>query len=185
MKSIARLVLPALLSLVLHAAPATAGSDDPAFVTFSVGVFDAFDADNIRPPDWDHNTVEYGDRSLEFGVQYRSDYKLWIFKPHAGAIVTGDSGKYGYAGLLTDVYFGRRFVLTPSTAVGAFHEGNGKDLGSVLQFRSGLELAYRFDSRARIGLGIYHMSNANLTDKNPGAESLTLNFSLPTNILFK
>ena len=99
-------------------------------------------------------------------------------------MATTDAAIYGYAGLMLDIYFGRRIVFTPNVAVGLYSDGGGKDLGSVIEFRSGVELAYRFDSRARLGVAFHHISNASIEDINPGTETLTLVLSLPLDNLF-
>ena len=116
----------------------------------------------------------------EFNVAYRPNYRLWIFKPHFGVMAATDGNYYGYGGLLVDLYWGNHIVSTLSTAVG-FNGGGGYDMGSHAQFRSGIDLAYRFDSNARLGIGFFHMSNAGLTDRNPGSESLLLTYSHPVN----
>jgi hypothetical protein len=67
----------------------------------------------------------------------------------------------------------------PVAAAGYFHRGAGKDLGSHLEFKTGLELAYRFDDMSRIGIAFDHISNAGLTKRNPGTESLLLTYSIP------
>lgn len=144
--------------------PAPAWAEDPDFITGSVGWFDMNRKQNT---------------STSFNVEYRSDYKLWIFHPMVGAMVNTDSGKYGYAGLNVDVFLGRRLVLSGNTAFGAYDKGDSKDLGHWIEFRSGMELAYRFDNRARLGVGFHHISNANIGDKNPGTEILSLIFSYP------
>lgn len=140
-----------------------AGPDDPDFLTVGAGGF----------------AVASHDTAGEFVLQYRSDRKLAFLKPHAGLMATSDGGVYGFAGVLVDVYFGNRLVLTPSVAAGGYHEGDGKDLGHAIEFRSGAELAYRFDDRSRLGVGFYHMSNFGIGDENPGAESALLTYSLP------
>ncbi|MDP6622047.1 MAG: acyloxyacyl hydrolase, partial [Alphaproteobacteria bacterium] len=60
-----------------------------------------------------------------------------------------------------------------------YHRGQGKDLGHWIEFRSQLELAYRFDDRSRLGVSLSHISNASLDDNNPGTESLMLNYAVP------
>ncbi len=152
----------AMLGGVAARTPAIA-QEEPDFLSVSTGAFAVFSRHT----------------AAEFALQYRSDYQFWIFKPHAGVMATTDGGVYGFAGALVDVYFGNRWVLTPSVAVGAYHSGGGKDLGHALEFRSGAELAYRFDARSRLGLGLYHISNADIGDENPGAESALLTYSLP------
>ena len=94
-------------------------------------------------------------------------------------MATSDGGAYGYGGISFDLFFGRRIVLTPSFAAGYYHEGNGRDLGHEVEFRSGVELAYRFDDRTRLGVLFYHLSNAGLGDHNPGTEVLSLSYSIP------
>lgn len=72
--------------------------------------------------------------------------------------------------------------MTPSVAAGPYLRGGGRDLGHVFEIRSGLEIAYRFNDRSRLGLLFYHISNAGLgDDKNPGAEALGLTYSIPLN----
>ena len=44
--------------------------------------------------------------------------------------------------------------------------------------------AYRFDDYSRLSPGIAHLSNASLSDKNPGVETLTLSYSVPFAKLF-
>jgi hypothetical protein len=154
-------------------APASAQDtmkDDPDFLSVGVGWYD-------------FNRQK--DQGAEFRLEYRSDYKLWIFKPFAAAAFTSTEQGFVGAGLLVDVYFGNRFVLTPSFAPHYYWGGNRDlDLGHELEFRSQLEGAYRFDNRSRLGLAISHYSNASIADTNPGTETITLYYSIPTYGLF-
>ncbi len=144
--------------------PVPARAADPAFVSLGAGYFDISKQD---------------DGAADVRLEYRHDGKLWIFKPWAGIEATSDGAFYGGAGILLDVFFGRRVVVTPSLGAGYFEEGDGKDLGHELEFRSQIELAYRFDDRSRLGLAFSHISNASLGDNNPGAEILSLYYSMP------
>ena len=73
-----------------------------------------------------------------------------------------------------------RIVLTPSLAVGLYDNGHDRDLGTPFpEFRSAVELAYRFDDRSRVGVMFNHISNAGLGKVNPGTEQLMLSFSYP------
>ena len=112
-------------------------------------------------------------------VQVRLNSGLWIFLPQAGLFVTSDGGFYGHVGFYSDFFFGRRFVLSPSVSVGGYYDGSGKDLGGAVEFRSAIELAYRFNDRSRLGLQFGHLSNAHLYDSNSGEEFLILNYSIP------
>lgn len=144
-------------------APAMAQAKDPAFLTFGVGAFDFNDDDSTG--------------LLSF--EYLSNGRFWVFQPILGAFATFEGSFYAYAGLGLDLFFGRRLVVTPSLAAGLYAEGGGKDLGSVLEFRSSIQLAYRFDDRSRLGVQFYHLSNASIADKNPGANALLLTYSMP------
>ena len=119
-----------------------------------------------------------------FHFEYRSDYEIWKIRPFVGAYATTDASLYAYFGLGLDIFLGNRVVLTPSTAVGAYEQGDGEDLGHIIEFRSGVELAYRFDDRSRLGIGLHHLSNAGLGDRNPGIENLILTYSMPVGRLF-
>lgn len=117
-------------------------------------------------------------RSGEIDIAYRPAYQFWIFKPHAGLLVAFDGDFYGYAGILTDIHLGNRWIVTLSTAVGGYG-GHGFDLGSTAEFRSGIDMTYRFENSSRVGVGVYHMSNAGLTNQNPGSESVLLEYFYP------
>ena len=71
------------------------------------------------------------------------------------------------------------FIFTPSFGVGYYDNGSGKNLGNDVQFRTTLEVSYTLKSKNRIGLSIGHISNANLGDKNPGAEIISLTYQVP------
>jgi lipid A 3-O-deacylase len=71
---------------------------------------------------------------------------------------------------------GGSLTFTPSFAPGLYYEGNGKDLGHVLEFKSEVQLSYTTSNKTSIGVSYNHISNASLGDKNPGANSYMLNF---------
>jgi hypothetical protein len=148
--------------LALSGAPARAG--DPDFIAVHGGY-------------WDFHQLD--DPAGIFGIEYRSNYKPLYLHPFIGAFGTSDSAFYGYFGLGLDLFFGRRIVITPNTAVGYFEKGSGKELGNRVEFRSGVEIAYRFDDKSRLGVAIHHLSNASLGDRNPGVENLIVTYALP------
>lgn len=145
----------------VHVGPTPSRNGDPSFITISGGWYDKFDHEQAG----------------ELTVEWRSNKMFWIMKPFAGAMITSDSALYGFGGILTDIYFGRRIVLSPSIAVGLYEDGDGKDLGSIIEFRSGLEIGWRFDNRSRLSATIYHISNASIVDKNPGTEIISIGYS--------
>ena len=160
----------ALTALALSVSSGTAKADDPAFVTFAAGAFDF----NRQKDD-----------GGEFRLEYRSNYKLWEFKPFVTAAAASNGMTFVGAGILMDIYLGRRVVVTPSFAPTWWRGKTDKlDMGHAVEFRSQLEVAYRFDNRSRLGLSVSHYSNASLGDTNPGTESILLNYSVPIGSLF-
>ena len=147
-----------------------ARADDPSFLTYGVGAFD-------------FNRQK--DEGVEFRFDYRTDYKLWIFKPFLTAAGVTNGMSFVGAGVLVDVYFGNRFVVTPSFAPTWWRgKSDTLDLGHSLEFRSQIEFAYRFDDRSRLGVAISHSSNASIVDTNPGTETLLVNYSYPLGKMF-
>ena len=163
MRQIASLMAAA--ALLLAAAAETARADEPAFLAASAGGFDINDDDT----------------SGEFRLEYRSDYRMWHVGPMIGLMANTDGGVYGYGGLFIDIFFGDRWVVMPNAAVGGYRQGSSKDLGGILEFRTGVEIAYRFADKSRLGLAFQHISNAGLAHKNPGTESLVLTYAIPFN----
>ena len=72
-----------------------------------------------------------------------------------------------------------RKYFTPSFAAGIYDDGSGKKLGNDLQFRTSLEVSYELSNGNRIGISFSHISNANLGDKNPGVEILSISYHVP------
>ena len=68
-----------------------------------------------------------------------------------------------------------RFI-TPSFAPGYYNNGNGKDLGSPLEFKSEIQVSFDLFDSSELGLSYNHISNASLGSKNPGANSYMFNF---------
>jgi hypothetical protein len=126
-----------------------------------------------------------GDESpIELGLEYRFDgIKLpklpasAALRPAIGVAGTEEDNYWIYGGLRLDLKL-LGWTVTPQFAVTLYEEGDGKDLGGVLQFRSGFEVSFRFAAGPRLGLLFYHLSNANLYDRNPGSNSLVVTLSL-------
>ena len=158
-----------VLAVTLQSAPAVAGEDDTSFLSLGVGYYDL---------------VSNDDDAADFRLEYRHGSGLWWIKPWLGVEATSDAGLYGAGGILIDIPLGDRFALVPSFGVGAYENGDGKDLGSTVEFRSQIELAYRFENRSRLGVAFSHISNASIGNENPGVEILNLYYHLPIDWLF-
>tara|TARA_Y100001970_G_scaffold273272_1_gene371265 strand:+ start:10624 stop:11154 length:531 start_codon:yes stop_codon:yes gene_type:complete len=111
---------------------------------------------------------------------------FFYLKPFAGIEATSDSSYYILAGVYLEDNLGQLFtgkesnlIFTPSFGGGYYDDGDGKKLGNDLEFRTTLELSYQMKNKNRIGLSFGHISNANLGDKNPGAEIISLSYQIP------
>ncbi|HYG85883.1 MAG TPA: acyloxyacyl hydrolase [Azospirillum sp.] len=150
----------------------------------SVGL-GAFDSVSVRS-----STITPRKRSLDMRVEYRFGYSLLPFaepyvsvRPWLGLEGNTDGMLYGAGGVLADVALGR-VVFTPSFGVGGYRRGGSKHLGSGLEFRTTLELGYRFENEARLSAFFSHISNAGITDRNPGADTVGVYLHLPVSSLF-
>ena len=118
--------------------------------------------------------------ALLLGLQHQNeslkrDTLIGNISPITGGFITENSAIYIYSGFEWNVDMGD-LIFTPSFAPGLYHEGDGKDLGHVLEFKSEIQLSYKLSKDANIGFSYNHISNASLGDKNPGANSYMFNF---------
>ena len=121
-----------------------------------------------------------GKRSTLIGIQHQNenlnrDTFLGNLSPVTGVLITSDNAGYFYTGVQAQYKIGS-INLTPSFTPGLYHEGNGKDLGHILEFKSEVQLSLNIFQSSELGLSYNHISNASLGDKNPGANSYMFNF---------
>ena len=115
-----------------------------------------------------------------FGLQHQNDDLfrnsfLGKLSPITGGFLTENSAFYLYTGAQAEYDLG--FVtITPSFAPGYYNSGDGKDLGSVLEFKSEIQMSLNLSDSTEFGMSYNHISNASLGDKNPGANSYMINF---------
>ena len=154
-----------VFSSVLHAAAI------PDYLSFATGAY------NLLQPKW---------RSWEFDIEYKF-HLSWLkspndyleFRPLVGALITLRGTSYVYLGLNFDLLFFDHLLFAPGFAAGYFSKGEGRNLGYPIEFRSGVELAWQFSDKRRLGVHFYHLSNASLGKRNPGEESLVFFYDIP------
>jgi hypothetical protein len=178
-------------SLPLALAPATArAEDDPALLSLGFGQYDttAITTSAISLLKKSNDTRYH--QSLDIRGEYRFGTSLIPFiepyakfKPWVGAEVNTDGMFYGIGGFLLDINIGP-VVFTPSIGVGAWTRGNSKELGSTVEFRSMIEIGYKFENNMRLTAYLSHMSNAGIGNVNPGANTIGAYFHVPVSILF-
>jgi lipid A 3-O-deacylase len=117
--------------------------------------------------------------ALLVGFQHQNedlerDTLIGNISPITGGFITENSAIYIYTGFEWNVDMGA-LTFTPSFTPGLYHEGDGKDLGHVIEFKSEVQFSYALSENSKIGFSYNHVSNASIGDKNPGANSYMFN----------
>ena len=120
-------------------------------------------------------------KAILVGLQHQNenlerDTFLGNVSPITGGFVTENSAAYVYTGIEWNYTISDKLKFTPSFAPGLYHEGDGKDLGHALEFKTEVQASYAASESTSLGLSYNHISNASLGDKNPGANSYMFNF---------
>jgi hypothetical protein len=159
------LVCASLLFSTLLIADEIKLDDDNTELNFYTGMFDF--SDDTK-------------RAGLIGFQHQNenlnrDTFLGNLSPITGGMITDANATYFYTGVQAQYTIGA-IEITPSFAPGYYNEGNGKDLGHALEFKSEIQLSLELPKQSQIGFSYNHLSNASLGDKNPGANSYMFNF---------
>jgi hypothetical protein len=126
------------------------------------------------------NFVDAGDGLFGSGLEYRwAPLGRWNLVPGVGVTFAEGGAAYGYAALHYDFHVGRSWFVTPVIGAGYFRNTDTLDLGHAVEFKTGLEISVRVANRYRLGVQGYHLSNASLSDDNPGSEVIELLFAIP------
>ena len=136
--------------------------------SFYTGTFDLIDE-------------EGDDKTSLFGVEHKNpdlfrDTFLGKFKPVTGAFMTGNSSAYFYTGVEGQYGIGPIKIL-PSFAPGYYEKGDGKDLGSVLEFKSEVKFGLDIFENSKLSYSYSHISNNDWGDTNPGTDNQQITFS--------
>ena len=164
-----KIVLNILIALISFSFLSLANSEDKKSndteLNFFTGMFDFSD-----------DTQAAG----VFGLQHQNDDLfrnsfLGKLSPITGGFLTENNAFYLYTGAQAEYDLGL-FTITPSFAPGYYNSGDGKDLGSALEFKSEIQMSLNLSNSTEFGMSYNHISNASLGDKNPGANSYMFNF---------
>jgi hypothetical protein len=162
-----------VFAAALLAAPA-ARAVEPAYVSVSAGAFNLRSA--TRP-------------EVAGEVRFSPHRFHWLpsfipaLSPATGAMVNSQGAFYVYGGLRADMPLGSSpWELSIQFAPGIYSHGDkGFKLGGPVEFRSGIEVSRQLggpgDNRGRVGLMLFHISNAHIYTHNPGSESLVITYS--------
>jgi hypothetical protein len=97
--------------------------------------------------------------------------------PATGVMAATQGAFFVYSGLRCDIPLGAPWELSIQFAPGLYSHGSeGFKLGGPVEFRSGIELSRRFGDHSRMGVMLFHLSNAHIYVHNPGSESLVVTY---------
>tara|TARA_B110000967_G_C18709700_1_gene472057 strand:- start:136 stop:630 length:495 start_codon:yes stop_codon:yes gene_type:complete len=153
-----------LLSLLLFFTPVKSETE----YSFYGGTFDTIDKEG------DDQATLYGfehNNSLLF-----RDTFIGKFSPITGGFFTDKSSIYLYSGIQAEYELGPLNII-PSFAPGYYDEGNGKDLGMALEFKSELKFSFDIFEDSKLGYSYSHISNNDWGDKNPGVDNQAISFT--------
>ena len=137
-------------------------------ISFFTGTFDVIDK-------------EGDDKTSLFGIEHKNpdlfrDTFLGKFKPITGGFITGNNSAYFYTGIEAQYGLGPLKIL-PSFAPGYYEKGDGKDLGSVLEFKSELKVGLDIFENSKLSYSYSHISNNDWGEINPGTDNQQITFS--------
>ncbi len=159
------LIFLALLTYILNPALADTVKKEISVYT---GTFDVIDK-------------EGDDQTTLFGIEHRNpdlfrNTFLGKFAPVSGGFMTGDSSVYLYTGIEGQYGVGPLKIL-PSFTPGYYEKGEGKDLGSALEFKSEIKIGFDIFENSKLGYSYSHISNNDWGDTNPGTDNQQITFS--------
>ena len=124
---------------------------------------------------WGPKRNQYKERCEVLLAKELNKKHCLILSHGTGALITADNAAYIYTGVQAQYKIGA-INFTPSFTPGLYHEGDGKDLGHLIEFKSELQFSLDLSNNSELGFSYNHISNASLGDKNPGANSYMFNF---------
>ena len=124
---------------------------------------------------------EGDDQTSMIGVEHRDtdlfrNTFLGKLAPVTGAFVTGKDSLYFYTGVEGQYSIGL-MNISPSFTPGYYDKGNGKDLGSALEFKSEVKVGFNIFKDSNLGYSYSHISNNDWGSTNPGTDNQQLTFS--------
>ena len=151
---------------------------------FGLGIYDVkFDGSSSNYATDLRYERRFDNALIEIGPE---EDNFFYLKPFAGIELTTDSAFYLISGIYLEDNLGELVIgeennwnFTPSFGAGYYDDGNGKKLGNKIEFRTTLEFSYQLKNNDRIGISFSHISNANIGNKNPGAEIISLSYQKP------
>jgi hypothetical protein len=181
-----QLILLALATVLFAAGEARAQwPAQPDLLSAGVGLFDALPSSEREEAIDFRAEYRWGLSLLPLTSPYFASWDPYFqIHPSVGVETSSRGQLYGFYGFVFDVPIGPHLVISPQESAGLYYGGDGKRLGSFVEFRSQFEAGWRFDNEVRLTGFICHESNAKLTTSNHGEETIGVYLHLPTSLFF-
>lgn len=160
--------IPVLLCTVFSCAK-NVHAEPAGFMGLSIGYFNT-----LHP--------SKGSASLSFRYEHQSPVFSGFksLKPWFEFQVTKHTSLWAGGGLKYTIPLSTRWNVSPFAGAGLYRQGaRDMDLGAPVQFKTGVEFSYILKNDARFALSFSHLSNAGLSDNNPGAETASVRYYHP------
>jgi lipid A 3-O-deacylase len=161
-----------LLILVLFLTPANSETLDALKNTHQyslyTGTFDTLDKegdDQTTLVGFEHQNTELFRNTI-----------LGKFSPITGGFISGKDSVYLYTGIEA-LYGIGPLKIRPSFSPGYYNAGDGKELGSALEFKSEISFDINIFNNTKIGYSYNHISNNDWGNINPGINNKHFSFS--------
>ena len=161
-----------LLILVLFLTPANSETLDALKKTHQyslyTGTFDTLDKegdDQTTLVGFEHQNTELFRNTI-----------LGKFSPITGGFISGKDSVYLYTGIEAQYGIGP-LKIRPSFSPGYYDPGDGKELGSALEFKSEISFDINIFNNTKIGYSYNHISNNDWGNINPGINNKQFSFS--------
>ena len=157
-----------IFCIILFVSKSSIADEQKTDISIYTGTFDIIDK-------------EGDDQTSLIGLEHRNsdlfrNTVLGKLTPLTGIFMTGDSSVYLYTGVEGQYDIGPLKIL-PSFSPGLYEKGDGKDLGSVLEFKSEIKIGLDIFENSKIGYSYSHISNNNWGEINPGTDNQQITFS--------
>ena len=157
-----------IFCIILFVSKSSIADEQKTDISIYTGTFDIIDK-------------EGDDQTSLIGLEHRNsdlfrNTFLGKFKPLTGIFMTGNSSVYLYTGVEGQYDIGPLKIL-PSFSPGLYEKGDGKDLGSALEFKTEIKIGFDIFENSKLGYSYSHISNNDWGDTNPGTDNQQITFS--------
>ena len=118
------------------------------------------------------------EHALAVQLELRLGVRWWWVRPTAGLLQSTDGTQYVFAGVLLEIPLFWGLTLSPGFAPGIRTMDGQRDLGSLVLFKSSVELGLPLFPGLRGLVSFAHISNGKLAKPNPGIELILFGLEL-------